>query len=81
MNDESRRWLAIATAVTGGRTTGLTCPASGDRDSRVTWHSAANGDGDGDGGEWHLWCPVCHAENYLLARDRRSTDASSKDPQ
>jgi hypothetical protein len=58
-------WLAVAQRVLAGETSGLRCPVCDHAALKIEWLPT----GDGTGGEYHLRCDNCGAENFVLKRE------------
>jgi len=67
-----KAWIEAAQRVLAGDTAGIRCPVRDDAEVRVEWLPALGG-----GGEFHLACPECGAENYILVQARPGTDEAS----
>ena len=64
MPDTRARWLAAAKAVVEGELVGYRCPQNDDAELLSEWIPFSKG----GGGEHRLYCPSCHAENFVLVR-------------
>lgn len=63
-------WIEAGRQAVDTGTVNLGCPESADGTLQAEWIPATAG--DGHEGEYRVWCPVCGAENFVLARDRKS---------
>jgi hypothetical protein len=59
------RWLKAAKRAAMPATGPIRCPENDDADLRIDWIPASQNDPDGRG-EYHLQCPGCGAQNYML---------------
>ena len=63
-------WIEAARQAAETGTVDVMCPEHADGAMQVEWIPAATG--SGKEGEYRIWCPTCGAQNFALARDRKT---------
>ena len=61
-------WVEAGRQAIEAGTVDVECPENSDGALRLEWIPANAG--DGNEGEYRIWCPECGAQNFVLVRDR-----------